>query len=359
MGGARSPQFETMKHRFLWVSALSLLACGGSTLDVGANKGGSSSSAEGGSESGGNGSLGGDESSGGSGTKPTGGIVGKGGAGGTTARGGALGVAGEQPMGARSSTGGNATPQGGRTGVGGAIATAGTTVGGASTVAGAGGRVTGEEPPPDLLVPQVCGEKFSQVWEGNTLDFFFNPQNDKWRIEFDGKDASGRLCGTATYIAAGQEAPPPATDPDAGYPPSHDPMKMGVGRGPVPGVTYSIIQGAEMGGVVHFRISASELWKDWCALQVPAAKSNGYGCIGGDGWSSDGVNCWIENADGTKQTYAYDKCVLCTPPSVCTCNAKSCAAADTSDTVVFDLKHDGARLSGTVGSAMITLDLAE
>jgi hypothetical protein len=350
-----------MKHRFVWVSALSLLACGGSTLDVGANKGGSSSSTEGGSESGGNGSsLGGDESSGGSGTKPTGGIIGKGGAGGTTARGGALGVAGEQPMGARSSTGGNTRdPLGGKTGLGGAVATAGTPVGGAGTAAGAGGKPTGEEPPPDLLVPQVCGEKFSQVWEGNTLDFFFNPQNDKWRIEFDGKDASGRLCGTATYIAAGQEAPPPATDPDAGYPPSLDPMKMGVGRGPVPGVTYSIIQGAEMGGVVHFRISASELWKDWCALQVPAAKSNGYGCIGGDGWSSDGVNCWTENADGTRQTYAYDKCVLCTPPSVCTCNAKSCAAADTSDTVVFDLKHDGARLSGTVGSAMITLDLVE
>jgi hypothetical protein len=132
--------------------------------------------------------------------------------------------------------------------------------------------------------------------------------------------------------------------------------KMMVGMA-TPGVTYSIIQGAEMGAVLHFRISTHELWKDWCALQVPVPHADGYGCVGGDGgWSSDATTCTVTNRDGSTQQYPAAKCMLCSAPGVCTCDANHCVAAD-GDSLVFDLKVEGTKLSGTVGSTMITFDL--
>jgi len=224
--------------------------------------------------------------------------------------------------------------------------------GGAGVPGGAGA-------PPQELVPQTCDAAIpSQVWEGNTLDFFFNPQNEKWRIEFDGSGPNGRLCGTATYVAAGEAPPPPATDPDAVYPPDYDAMMFGKPLGATPGVTYSIVQGAEVGGVVRFRVVPSELWKDWCALQVPRPRTGGYSCVGGDGWGGDGVTCTVTQTDGTTQEYAYGKCMLCAQPpfSVCSCDAERCAAADDGQGTVFDLKRSGTQLTGTVGGTGITLE---
>lgn len=222
---------------------------------------------------------------------------------------------------------------------------------------GTGGSAV--EGPPNPLVKQTCGEPFDQVWAGDTLDFFFNPQNDKWRLVFDGTDANGRVCGTATYVAAGQAPPPPAKDPDESYPPGMEFMQhFGVEVGPVPGVTYSIIQGAEVGAALHFRIAPNELWQDWCALQVPVPQGDGYGCVGGDnGWGSDGVTCTVTNRDGTTQEYPQFKCDLCAGNPVCTCDAKHCVASDNGQSTVFDLKIEGSKLSGTIGGAtMIAFD---
>ena len=127
-----------------------------------------------------------------------------------------------------------------------------------------------------------------------------------------------------------------------------------------PGVTYSIIQGAEVGGVLRFRVSTNELWKSWCALQTPVPQGDHYGCVGGEnGWSSDGVTCTVVNADGSKQTYPDAKCNLCSGNPVCTCDATHCVESDNGTSIVFDLKVNGAQRTGTVGSTMITLDLVQ
>jgi hypothetical protein len=365
MDGASQRQSETMKHRFACACALSLVACGGSALDVGSNSGGSSgSTAEGGSDSGGSGNaLGGDGNAAGnaSGAQASGGLFGKGG--------NTTGTGGEVSMGARAATGG--TPSTGTAAAGGDAMGARAATGGKSSngTAGSGaqmpmGGASSTDGPPNALVPQMCSQELNQVWEGSTLDFFFNPLDDRWRIELTGTDANGRVCGTATYLAAGQPAPPPATDPDAAYPPGYDPFNAAIGmKGLVtvwPGVTYSIIQGAEVAGVLRFRLSPSELWKDWCALQTPVRQGDHYGCVGGDGgWGSDGVTCTVSNSDGSTQSYPAAKCNLCAGIPVCTCDATHCVASDQGTSVVFDLKRVDATLTGTVDSAMVTLNLVE
>jgi hypothetical protein len=335
-----------MKAQFVSGSMVLLLACGGSALDVGSNKGGSGSSVEGGSDSGGSDSARGGE------VAERGG---ENGLGGSFARGGAPNMAtGGTSVGARGpmfATGGAMTVAGGATQATGGrpIASGGSTVMGGMAVGGGG-------VPANALVPQVCDKAFHQVWEGTTLDFFFNPQDDRYRIEFDGTDANGRLCGTVTYIGAGQPAPPPATDPDAGYPPSLD-FTMAHVKSVQPGVTYSIIQGAEADAVRHFRIAPNELWKDWCALQTPVPNAGSYSCIGGDGgWSSDGVTCTITNPDGTQEHYPQAKCELCSFPGVCACDSEHCVAAD-GDSLLFDLKLNGPQMTGTIGATQAKFDL--
>lgn len=339
-------QSETMKPQLASTCALLLLACGGSALDVGSNKGGAGNSEEGGRAS-----------------EETGGSFASGGA---LATGGAAEAYGGQAMGAYPGVGGKmGTGTGGKdpmVGSGGAPCTDCTggrppvASGGSTGAAGAGGS------PSNALVPQVCSTKLGQIWEGDTLDFFFNPQNDRWRLEFSGTDANGRLCGTATYLAAGQAPPPPATDPEQNYPPGYDPNFGKVIFDAWPGVTYSIIQGAEVGGAVHFRVAPNELWQSWCALQTPVPSGNGYSCVDTSrGWSSDGVTCTVTQPDGTTNQYSYAKCMLCAGPGsgVCACDSKECGAADSTDSIVFDLKVDGAQLTGTVGSKMIKFDLVQ
>ena len=157
MDGAGQRQSETMKHRFVCACALSLVACGGSALDVGSNSGGSSgSTAEGGSDSGGNGSA-------------LGGTVAVGG----HAAGAPAETGGEAAMGARAATGGK--PSTGTPATGGQMPVG--TGGGPSTP---GGTL-------NPLVPQTCGQMLMPgIWEGSTLDFFFNPLDDRWRIELNG-----------------------------------------------------------------------------------------------------------------------------------------------------------------------------
>jgi hypothetical protein len=113
---------------------------------------------------------------------------------------------------------------------------------------------------------------------------------------------------------------------------------------------------------VHFRIVPNELWQSWCALQTPVPSGAGYGCTDTSaGWSSDGVNCYVTQSDGTTKQYSYAKCILCSGPGlgVCACNSKECVAADNGQSTVFDLKIDGSQLSGTVGSKMIKFDLVQ
>lgn len=343
-------QSENMKAQFVSSSLILLFACGGSTLDVGSNKGGSANGAEGGGDS----TTGGEAAASGGSTSLGGSNFARGGAP-TTATGGvSVGGRGEVPSsgGTEFVGAGGATRATGGKPIGGDVSFPAT--GGTIGIATGGGTSAGGIPS-SPLVPQVCSKAFAQVWEGNTLDFFFNPQDDRWRIEFDGTDANGRLCGTVTYIGAGEPAPPPATDPDAAYPSDVD-FSTGRARSVHAGVTYSIIQGAEADGVRHFRISANELWKDWCALQTPVKSVGGYACVDDYWTTTDGAVCTVVKEDGSQRHYPYGKCDLCRNPGVCACDSKRCIAGD-GNSVVFDLQISGTQMTGTIGGTQAKFDL--
>src|ERR1043165_9751759 len=78
----------------------------------------------------------------------------------------------------------------------------GSTSGQMNATGGTNGSGT-SAPPRNALVPQTCSTPFDEVWEGDSLDFSFKPQNKKWRITLQGTDTDGQICGTATYIGGG------------------------------------------------------------------------------------------------------------------------------------------------------------
>jgi hypothetical protein len=191
----------------------------------------------------------------------------------------------------------------------------------------------GEGPPEPLPSPpsRTCDtdaafEKFVGVWEGVEADFLFQPIRPV-HLEIRSAGSSG-VCGS--FLHGELNAPPPATDPNADYPPSPWHGKASR-RDALTGVPYEITAGGARGDLLRFSISGYELWKDWCALQDPVFDPEGnvspecvqHGDLG-NSLVDDGT-CTI-NTDFGPYTYPYFKCRLCHPAamSVCSCNASGC-----------------------------------
>jgi hypothetical protein len=241
-------------------------------------------------------------------------------------------------------------------GQGGAGASSGT--GGGGTGANGGG-VSNTEPVPSFPAPDACagGDMLPLVgtWEGYIEGSSGLEPTDKFRVVFAGASEAGGVCGTVTY---GEGAvPPPATDPDTGYP-SLDTgyPRYGFGGapgswGPMPGVPFTILDGTVEARRVRFNTAVTELWKDWCALQTPVASSTQ--CIRMDGFATTTPGaCTTSDDDGQEIPIDCDKRMLC-GAGVCVCNDHGCAAAVT-PTVSFDLLLDGDTADGSMGEGVRT-----
>jgi hypothetical protein len=297
-------------------------ACSGKSENVSSrgNDGGASGAAAGGgsgtsggssgaSAGGASGSVGSDGSGGSGGTD----IIGTGGAVGA-AFGGASGIAGAGAS-------------------GGAAGIAGAGGGGAAGVSGTGmGGIGGSMPDATLV----------GTWVGYVENHYFASGSDEVRIVITDGAPSG-------YVVFGNGMPPPAPDPNTGYPPSNDPGGVAGAGGRYAidvyeGFRYTALAGNVTRDRVRFKIKSSELWQEWCALQTPVPLqdgSEGYGCMPNLGYSSDGTRCF--QAD--KQVDC-GKLQLCTS-GVCECTAQSCKAYGYGDTV-FDLDHKAKELDGSV-----------
>jgi hypothetical protein len=208
------------------------------------------------------------------------------------------------------------------------------------------------------------------VWEGHVTTADVSPVLEYFRVAI-GQTSLGGVCGSVVY---GQGvAPPPASDPDAGYPDAATDYPKGRNEGgvlhgsphywgPMAGVPYSILEATNQALRVRFKTASGELWKDWCALQIPVLASSDpqyprYSCLRAPAFRrSNPDGCFVSatgNPGKVAGTFADEmpidcfKVSLCSYGQVCACNAQECRASQ-NDPLEFNLLFAGDQASGTV-----------
>jgi hypothetical protein len=286
---------------------------------------------------GGDGAMGGAAGIGGAGgASGDGGASGSGGA--TTGVGGTAGSGGD-------GTGGATTGVGGTTGSGGASGTGGTGAsgsGGSSGAAGTGGSGPSADaggippwPTPTPCPPNAPSPLVGQ-WVGRVQNYQFPSGSDLVHLSIEGADGTS-FCGSITYGVAPH--PPPATNPDVGYPPGvdiHQLRSTAAWHAPYEGFNYRLMNATVQGNSIRFHTLPREVWKSWCVLQSSYLSIHGHHrCIpnGMEATSREadgGAECAV--VDGSSRTVVdCDKMLLCGGTSVfesvCQCNAVGCNAS--------------------------------
>lgn len=285
-----------------------------------------------------------------------------GGTGGTNAMAttGGTGASEDPGIGSTKATGGKApAAEGGVSSASGGSPITGGKASTGGSVAATGGA-SGSSPGARCAEPKSVGA--TGTWTGYSEDFLFKPI-DKYQVEIAGVDAMGSLCGSVTF---GEADPlPPATDPEAAYPPGSDPTLLkGSGLQDLwPGATYSITDGVQRDAVVRFRVSSQEVMNGWCSLQTSytiGVDGQDHFCLPergfGVGFEPSGMTttCSVTSADGTQFTTTGARCYQCM--SSCVCSESGCTS-NMDNPITFDLtlSQDGNELIGTVGSTSLRL----
>lgn len=194
------------------------------------------------------------------------------------------------------------------------------------------------------VAPEVGPLGPSSSWTGYIENHRFPSGSDVLKLTF-ASDPAGLIVGKVT-LGMGT-APPPATDPEAAYPPGSDP-RGARGASPVEGFPFSMNGGTLVGRRLRFTLAANELWAGWCALQTPAGSSDR--CLPNwGGMASVGGSCSQKNPEtGQTVTVSCAKFFMCGPvDSVCTCAAGTCTNTSSAD-VSFDLAITGDLADGSV-----------
>ena len=100
-----------------------------------------------------------------------------------------------------------------------------------------------------------------EAWTGYLENYQFASGSDAIALSF-ATDPTGIVLGTVT-LGAGSP-PPPATDPEAVYPPGYTRFS-----GITEGFPFTMAQGTLIGSRLRFTIWVTEVWSGWCALQTP------------------------------------------------------------------------------------------
>lgn len=178
----------------------------------------------------------------------------------------------------------------------------------------------------------------TESWTGSST-YQFASGSSAVKLSF-ATDPTGMVVGTVTFGIGGP--PPPATDPNATYPPG--PAQV-LPNTVVEGFPYRIAGGTLAGAQLKFSIWEGEVWSGWCVLQT--AFPNQSSCLPPGGFYQDATGCFIQNgATGASTPIGCSRVELCNR-DVCVCNDGSCVWS-VAGLVGFDLA-----LSGTtaVGSA--------
>jgi hypothetical protein len=174
-------------------------------------------------------------------------------------------------------------------------------------------------------------------------------------LTIKGLTADGQPCGT---VRIGQgDLPPPATDPDAPYPPGQEAegKYMGIGLGRVtahPGADYQIFNVANSPTRLAFSVAYNELLRGYCGLQTRYPGSNS--CLPGEYHGSQDANgCVITPNGGVPISVPCLKLSYCNS-YVCVCDEAGCDASP--QATRFELHWDDGNLEGAVNSTPLFLD---
>jgi hypothetical protein len=184
----------------------------------------------------------------------------------------------------------------------------------------------------------------SQSWTGYIENYQFPYSSEGIRFTF-ATDSTGQVVGTAVF--GNGTPPPPATDPNVGYPPA------GTEQGELgtwtQGFPYSMTDGSLTSNRIRFTLQYNELWSGWCALQTPFEDSGL--CLPTWFGTCENGTCILRNPDNARQTITVDngRRDLCAGAMVCLCSTATCVAnASDSPTATFDVAISGTEASGSV-----------
>jgi hypothetical protein len=177
-------------------------------------------------------------------------------------------------------------------------------------------------------------------WTGYIENYQFPSGSDVIRFAST-VDSAGQV--KVTVFLGDGPPPPPATDPNVGYPP---------GLGPLPsywveGFAYTMTSGTFQAQRLRFTIYSYQPWSGWCALQTPISGSAM--CV--PNWQGDCSRgpCILQDP-ATGQTIQVDarKALLCWA-HVCACSTTACDSDPNGGTTAsFDLALFGAAADGSV-----------
>ena len=237
-----------------------------------------------------------------------------------------------------------------------------TNAAGAPGSAGAAGPTIGPLGPTQSWTGYIENATFPSGIENAT----FPSGSDALKLTF-ATDANGNAVGTIVF---GQGTPPPpATDPNAYYPPLAQPLSFAnlpsTYRGVTEGFAYPINQSTMTPQRLRVHADLTQLWQSWCALQTPPSDGSGSDGSGrclpnwAGQWEPGPENttvCQLQNPT-TKQwvTVSCGKFVLCAlmEPAPCTCGAATCAAAvGVAGVVSLDIALDGDTGEGSITSGI-------
>jgi hypothetical protein len=199
---------------------------------------------------------------------------------------------------------------------------------------------------PDISVREVGMLGPSSSWTGYIENKTFPSGSDVLKITF-ASDPAGLVVGRVT-LGMGTP-PPPATDPEAAYPPGVDPRDDTRAGYLAEGFPFSMNGGTLVGNRLRFTMAQTEVWAGWCALQTPVDDSGG--CLPNWPSSADPVRhvCSLTNPQtGQVVTVNCNKFFMCGPlGGICSCAAGTCAV-NLSPEISFDMMVSGDQVSGSV-----------
>lgn len=219
----------------------------------------------------------------------------------------------------------------------------GGTGGGAGSGSGLGGQAGNGAPVGvDAGYPgDVSPLGATQTWTGYLENFQFPSGSDAVKLSFATGPTGDVVVGAVTFGMG--NPPPPATDPDANYPPGA--TQIGTAT-VVEGFPYTIARGTLTASRLRFTIWETEVWSSWCALQTPSPGSSW--CLPNSGIYNEDANgmCSYQTSPGAQATP-----VNCTKVALCTSGVCACANGGCTESFYASVEFDMAlSLNGADGS---------